>query len=86
MFRLVAYAPDGVRRFPVAQEEMLIGSKADCDIVLPYVGVAQQHARLRFDGSALRPETTSPRRLPRSSIRKALPSKRSRACCWATPT
>jgi DNA-binding NtrC family response regulator len=62
MFRLVAYAPDGVQRFPVAREEMLIGSKADCDIVLPYVGVAQQHARLRFDGSALRIEDLGSRR------------------------
>jgi DNA-binding NtrC family response regulator len=62
VFRLVAYAPDGVRRFPVAQPELLIGSKDDCDIYLPYTGVAQQHARLRFDGSALRIEDLGSRR------------------------
>ncbi|HEX5759622.1 MAG TPA: sigma 54-interacting transcriptional regulator [Thermoanaerobaculia bacterium] len=62
MFRLVAYAPDGVRRFPVVAEESLIGSKPDCDIVLPYAGVAQQHARLHFDGSALRIEDLGSRR------------------------
>ncbi len=62
MFRLVAYAPDGVRRFPVAQDELLIGSRPECDICLPYAGVAQQHARLHFDGSALRIEDLGSRR------------------------
>lgn len=62
MFRLVAYAPDGVRRFPVAQAELLIGSRPECDVYLPYAGVAQQHARIHFDGSALRIEDLGSRR------------------------
>lgn len=62
MFRLVAYAPDGVRRFPVEKSESLIGSQPDCDIVLPYTGVAQKHALLRFDGSALRIEDLGSRK------------------------
>jgi transcriptional regulator with AAA-type ATPase domain len=56
MLRLVAYAPDGVRRFPVHRPELLIGSLPECDIYLPYTGVAHQHARLRFDGAQLRIE------------------------------
>ena len=56
MFRLVAYAPDGVRRFPVLKSESLIGSQPECDICLPYTGVAQKHAILRYDGGALRIE------------------------------
>ncbi|MES1211710.1 MAG: FHA domain-containing protein, partial [Acidobacteriota bacterium] len=56
MFRLVAYAPDGVRRFPVLKSETLIGSQPECDIFLPYTGVAQKHAVLRYDGSVLRIE------------------------------
>ena len=35
MFRLVAYAPEGVRRFPVLKSETLIGSQPECDICLP---------------------------------------------------
>lgn len=56
MFRLVAYAPDGVRRFPVLKSESFIGSQPECDIYLPYTGVALKHAVLRYDGSALRIE------------------------------
>ena len=33
MMRLVAYAPDGVRRFPVHRSEMIIGSWPECDIL-----------------------------------------------------
>lgn len=62
MLRLVAYAPDGVRRFPVHRSEMLIGSLEECDVCLPYPGVAQQHARLRFDGSELRIEDLGSRK------------------------
>jgi DNA-binding NtrC family response regulator len=51
-----------VRRFPVGQGELLIGSKPECDICLPYAGVAQQHARIRFDGNALRIEDLGSRR------------------------
>lgn len=46
MFRLVAYAPDGVQRFPINADEMVIGSEPHCDVFLPYSGVAQRHARL----------------------------------------
>ncbi len=62
MLRLVAYAPDGVRRFPVPRAELLIGSQPECDIYLPYTGVAQRHARLRYDGSELRIEDLGSRR------------------------
>lgn len=62
MLRLVAYAPDGVRRFPVLRRELLIGSRSDCDICLPYTGVSQTHARLRFDGEELRIEDLGSRR------------------------
>jgi len=56
MFRLVAYAPDGVRRFPILKSESVIGSQPECDVCLPYTGVAPRHAVLRYDGSALRIE------------------------------
>lgn len=62
MLRLVAYAPDGVRRFPVHRSELIIGSFPDCDICLPYTGVAQRHARLLYDGSQLRIEDLGSRR------------------------
>jgi DNA-binding NtrC family response regulator len=53
MLRLVSYAPDGVRRFPIHRREMVIGSGDDCDVVLAYTGVAQHHARLEYDGETL---------------------------------
>lgn len=62
MLRLVAYAPDGVRRFPINRSELIVGSHADCDIVLSYTGVAQRHARLLYDGSQLRIEDLGSRR------------------------
>ncbi|HTQ81125.1 MAG TPA: FHA domain-containing protein, partial [Thermoanaerobaculia bacterium] len=62
MLRLVAYAPDGVRRFPVPHAELLIGSWPECDIYLPYTGVAQRHAKLSYDGSELRIEDLGSRR------------------------
>src|SRR5262249_25417590 len=62
MLRLVAYAPDGVRRFPLLRAEMLIGSAPDCDVCLPHIGVAQRHARLRCDGDALRIEDLGSRK------------------------
>jgi transcriptional regulator with AAA-type ATPase domain len=62
MLRLVAYAPDGVRRFPLLRAEMLIGSAPDCDLCLPYSGVAQRHARLHFEGDALRIEDLGSRK------------------------
>ena len=62
MFRLVAYAPDGVRRFPVHRSELLIGSLPEADICLPYTGVAQKHAILRYDGHELRIEDLGTRK------------------------
>jgi transcriptional regulator with AAA-type ATPase domain/pSer/pThr/pTyr-binding forkhead associated (FHA) protein len=62
MLRLVAYAPDGVRRFPLHRAEMLIGSAPECDLWLPYGGVAQRHARLRYEGDALRIEDLGSRK------------------------
>ena len=62
MLRLVAYAPDGVRRFPILRPELVIGSRPECDIVLRYSGVAREHARLLFDGEVLRVEDLGSRR------------------------
>jgi transcriptional regulator with AAA-type ATPase domain len=62
MLRLVAYAPDGVRRFPLEEGEMLIGSGPESFISLPYTGVAQRHALLRFDGERLRIEDLGSRK------------------------
>ena len=62
MLRLVAYAPDGVRRFPVHRSELLIGSWPECDIYLPYTGVAQKHARLLYDGNQLKIEDLGTRK------------------------
>ncbi|HEY0511309.1 MAG TPA: sigma 54-interacting transcriptional regulator [Thermoanaerobaculia bacterium] len=62
MLRLVAYAPDGVRRFPVHRSELIIGSWPECDIYLPYTGVAQKHARLIYDGTTLRIEDLGTRK------------------------
>jgi transcriptional regulator with AAA-type ATPase domain len=62
MLRLVAYAPDGVRRFPVHRNELIIGSWPECDICLPYTGVAQRHARLLYDGNELKIEDLGTRK------------------------
>jgi DNA-binding NtrC family response regulator len=62
MLRLVLYAPDGVKRFPVKQGDLVVGSRPECDICLPYAGVAQQHARLSFDGVKLRIEDLGSRK------------------------
>jgi transcriptional regulator with AAA-type ATPase domain/pSer/pThr/pTyr-binding forkhead associated (FHA) protein len=62
MLRLVAYAPDGVRRFPVHRSELIIGSWPECDIYLPYTGVAQRHARLLYDGNELKIEDLGTRK------------------------
>ncbi|HEV7506630.1 MAG TPA: sigma 54-interacting transcriptional regulator [Thermoanaerobaculia bacterium] len=71
MLRLVAYAPDGVRRFPVNRSELIVGSAPECDICLPYTGVAQRHARLLYDGIQLRIEDLGSRRGLLVSGRKA---------------
>jgi DNA-binding NtrC family response regulator/pSer/pThr/pTyr-binding forkhead associated (FHA) protein len=62
MLRLVAYAPDGVRRFPVNRSELVVGSSPECDICLPYAGVAQRHARILYDGKELRIEDLGTRK------------------------
>ncbi|MCB1056449.1 MAG: sigma 54-interacting transcriptional regulator, partial [Acidobacteria bacterium] len=62
MFRLVAYAPDGVQRFPVHRDRLIIGSQPECDVYLPYTGVAQQHARIVLDSGALRIEDLGSRK------------------------
>lgn len=62
MLRLVVYAPDGVRRFPLHRREMIIGSRPSCDVCLPYTGVAQSHARLRLENGDLRIEDLGSRR------------------------
>ena len=62
MLRLVAYAPDGVQRFPIHRDEMFIGSEEQCDICLPYTGVANRHARLVREGELLRIEDLGSRR------------------------
>lgn len=46
MYRLVVYSPDGVRRFPLHDSALVLGSEASCDLQLPYTGVAKRHARL----------------------------------------
>ncbi len=53
MFRLVAYAHNGVHRFAVDRREMLLGSAESCAIHLPFPGVSSQHARLVVDGETL---------------------------------
>lgn len=53
MYRLIAYAKNGVQRFPVAASDLVVGSQPDCDIYLPFSGVAKRHARLRREGEEL---------------------------------
>ena len=62
MLRLVAYAPDGVRRFPIHRSELIIGSWPECDICLQYTGIAQRHARLVYDGNELKIEDLGTRK------------------------
>jgi len=62
VLRLVAYAPDGVRRFPIHRRELVIGSKPECDIVLPYSGVSQRHALLTYEEGTLRVEDLGSRK------------------------
>ncbi len=56
MYRLVAYSPDGVRRYPLHDSSLVLGSDEACDITLPYTGVAKRHARLTVDNGDLRIE------------------------------
>lgn len=62
MLRLVVYAPNGVERFPIDRDEMLLGSGGACDIVLPYAGVAQEHALLKSRGDVVQVDDLGSRR------------------------
>jgi transcriptional regulator with AAA-type ATPase domain len=62
MYRLVAYAPDGVRRYPVHRSRLILGSQPECDVYLPYTGVSQRHACVHLDGDALRIEDLGSRK------------------------
>lgn len=53
MLRLVAYAPNGVERFAVDRDLIVIGSSEDCDVRLCHPGVYAEHARLRTVGDSL---------------------------------
>ncbi|MEO8503683.1 MAG: sigma 54-interacting transcriptional regulator [Acidobacteriota bacterium] len=54
MLRFVAYGHHGVQRFPVPRSPAVIGSEPECEICLPYAGVAQRHALLTWDSGELR--------------------------------
>lgn len=62
MLRLVAYAHDGVRRFPIHRPELVIGSEPSCDIALDYPGVSGRHAKVRQAGGELRIEDLGSRK------------------------
>jgi len=62
MLRLVAYAPDGVRRFPIHGSPLSLGSDPACDVHLPYTGVAKRHALLHWEDDRLRIEDLGSRR------------------------
>jgi transcriptional regulator with AAA-type ATPase domain len=62
MYRLVAYGQDGVHRFPLSRQDLLVGSRPECDIYLPYTGVAQRHARIWRDEDRIRIEDLGSRR------------------------
>ena len=59
MLRLVAYRPDGVSRFPLIRGEQLVGSSDECEIFLPFPGVAERHAMFRRGEQGLEIETMS---------------------------
>lgn len=62
MYRLVAYAHNGVRRFNLDRSELILGSGEGSDIPLPYSGVGQLHARLRVAGDEVTIEDLGSRR------------------------
>ncbi|MEM8994966.1 MAG: FHA domain-containing protein, partial [Acidobacteriota bacterium] len=62
MHRLVAYAHNGVQRFNVDRDEMVIGSDEGCDIRLAFPGVGRRHARLRSGGGRMEIEDLGSRK------------------------
>lgn len=62
MYRLVAYGQDGVHRFPLSRQDLLVGSRPECDIYLPYTGVAQRHARIWREEDRIQIEDLGSRR------------------------
>ena len=62
MLRLVAYAPNGVQRYPLGNGDLIIGSADECDICLPFSGVAKRHARIRRSGVGAEIEDLGSRR------------------------
>jgi DNA-binding NtrC family response regulator len=62
MYRLVAYAPNGVRRYNLDRGEMILGSDQGCDIVLPFAGVGHSHARVKIAGDLVTIEDLGSRR------------------------
>lgn len=62
MLRLIAYAHDGVQRFPLGGGACVLGSEPGCDIYLPYTGVAKHHARISRLGEEVRIEDLGSRR------------------------
>lgn len=59
MFRLIAYARNGVKRFPLGHGETVIGSAASCDVRLEQPGVLPQHLLIRRDDSGISIEALS---------------------------
>ncbi|MEE2775353.1 MAG: sigma 54-interacting transcriptional regulator [Acidobacteriota bacterium] len=62
MYRLIAYAKNGVQRFPVATSDLLVGSQPDCEIYLPFTGVGKRHARILREDGGLKIEDLGTRR------------------------
>ena len=62
MYRLIAYAKNGVQRFPVSSRDLVLGSMPECDIYLPFTGVGKRHARILREAGGLRIEDLGSRR------------------------
>lgn len=62
MYQLIAYAKNGVQRFPVAAKNLVLGSVPECDVYLPFTGVGKRHARILKEGDGLRIEDLGSRR------------------------
>jgi len=62
MYRLIAYAKNGVQRFPVSSRDLVLGSMPECDIYLPYTGVGRRHARILREDGGLRIQDLGSRR------------------------